>query len=79
MVRFLQPLPWSAMEAQEIVLRVSPQLKGDELTKAANLWYRMHQIVFKYQKQACVRSEYLLAAFNPTRAMVSCRQGREDA
>lgn len=51
---FLQPVPWTIKEAQEMILRVSPTLTGEELSKAANLLYRMHQMVVKYNLHACV-------------------------
>eukprot|EP00977_Amphora_coffeiformis_P024034 scaffold14974_cov195-Amphora_coffeaeformis.AAC.41 len=65
---FLQPVPWSAKEAQEMILRASPTLTGEELTKAANLLYRMHKLVIKYNLRACVRSVYMRAAFQSAKS-----------
>jgi SPX domain protein involved in polyphosphate accumulation len=65
---FLQPVPWSAKEAQEMILRASPTLTGDELTKAANLLYRMHRLVVKHKLRACVRSVYMRAAFQSAKS-----------
>jgi SPX domain protein involved in polyphosphate accumulation len=68
MAKFLRPVPWSPNEAQEMILRASPNLAGDELTKSASLLYRMHKLVVKYSLRSCVRSVYMRAAFQSAKS-----------
>lgn len=63
MPAFLNPVPWTTKDAQAMVLRASPDFKGEEMAKAASLLFRMHRVVVKHKLQACVRSVYLRAAF----------------
>ena len=65
---FLQPSPWSGAEAKSMILRASPTLTADELTKASNLLFRMHKLVVKHKLQSCVRSVYLRAAFQSAKS-----------
>ena len=65
---FLQPVPWTADHARAMILRASPTLTGHELDQAANLLYRMHRLVVKYNLRACVRSVYMRAAFQSAKS-----------
>ena len=68
MPSFLKPIAWSPNEAREIILRASPKLSPDELTKSTNLLFRMHQLVIKYKLRSCVRSVYARAAFQSAKS-----------
>jgi SPX domain protein involved in polyphosphate accumulation len=66
---FLQPIPWTTSKpAQDMILRASPTLTGEELTKSTNLLLRMHKLVVKYNLRSCVRSVYIRAAFQSAKS-----------
>jgi SPX domain protein involved in polyphosphate accumulation len=63
MVTFLQKVPWSVADAEAMVLRAKPSMKGEELSKATDRLLRMHQLVVRHNLAPCVRSVYKRAAF----------------
>ena len=68
MVKFLTPIPWTLQQARDIIIRASPTISSDELTKSTNLLSRMHQLVVKYNLRSCVRSVYMRAAFQSAKS-----------
>lgn len=63
MASFLEGIAWTLGFAEDMILRASPTLKGDKLTKAAELLLRMHNLVVKHKLVPRVRSVYMRAAF----------------
>eukprot|EP00529_Nitzschia_sp_RCC80_P005722 CAMPEP_0113488370 /NCGR_PEP_ID=MMETSP0014_2-20120614/25983_1 /TAXON_ID=2857 /ORGANISM="Nitzschia sp." /LENGTH=1034 /DNA_ID=CAMNT_0000382083 /DNA_START=144 /DNA_END=3248 /DNA_ORIENTATION=+ /assembly_acc=CAM_ASM_000159 len=68
MVKFLTPIPWTLEQAREIIIRASPTISSDELTKSTNLLARMHKLVVKHTLRSCVRSVYMRAAFQSAKS-----------
>eukprot|EP00529_Nitzschia_sp_RCC80_P005230 CAMPEP_0113491710 /NCGR_PEP_ID=MMETSP0014_2-20120614/27695_1 /TAXON_ID=2857 /ORGANISM="Nitzschia sp." /LENGTH=990 /DNA_ID=CAMNT_0000385507 /DNA_START=515 /DNA_END=3487 /DNA_ORIENTATION=+ /assembly_acc=CAM_ASM_000159 len=68
MVKFLTPIPWTLEQAREIIIRASPTISPEELTKSTNLLARMHKLVVKHTLRSCVRSVYMRAAFQSAKS-----------
>eukprot|EP00980_Cylindrotheca_fusiformis_P001103 scaffold305_cov110-Cylindrotheca_fusiformis.AAC.21 len=63
MAAFLQRVKWNYSDAQSIVSEANPKMKKEELSKAASLLLRMHELVVQKDLVPCVRSVYRRAAF----------------
>eukprot|EP00980_Cylindrotheca_fusiformis_P001100 scaffold305_cov110-Cylindrotheca_fusiformis.AAC.18 len=63
MTAFLQRVKWNYSDAQSIVSEANPKMKKEELSKAASLLLRMHELVVQKDLVPCVRSVYSRAAF----------------
>ena len=68
MVSFLQPVRWETVDAEEMLLRATPSLKGTALAKATILLLRMHNLVVNNELKACLRSVYYRAAFQSAKS-----------
>eukprot|EP00980_Cylindrotheca_fusiformis_P002760 scaffold657_cov108-Cylindrotheca_fusiformis.AAC.1 len=63
MAAFLERVKWSYADAESIVSEANPEMKEEELSKAASLLLCMHDLVVEKDLAPCVRSVYHRAAF----------------
>eukprot|EP00980_Cylindrotheca_fusiformis_P007686 scaffold1617_cov99-Cylindrotheca_fusiformis.AAC.4 len=63
MAAFLERVKWSYADAESIVSEANPKMKKEDLSKAASLLLRMHELVVEKDLVPCVRSVYRRAAF----------------
>lgn len=68
MVTFLEPVRWLREDAQQMVIRAKPDMKPEDLEKATDLLFRMHNLVVKHKLNACVRTRYDRAAFQSSKS-----------